>query len=578
MRNILNYILFLISAISVHGQVTLKVLPDKRDMQSNDNLTLTVYLEIRGDEFSQQSNLRSPDFSKFDMIGTASKQNTFLDERTKSVINQTVYQFVIEPKQAGRIKVGSFLITANDKIYKTEPFDIYVTEGTKKATAKADIEDDMYLDLQIKKRSVYKDQPTIAVLKAYSKNYDNFRNLSDIKFPKNNDLNIHPISYKKADIEQNENSKMSSQVIGVFLITPSESGEIDVPSVSALIKNKTANSTLKSNRILLKVKKLPENRPQSFQNAIGDFKLNLNSPSEGYKIVGQPMDVTLTVSGEGNFRLMDLPKLSESADYSFFPPKIVFNTQSSENGSVGNVVLKYIVIPKTSGRIILKTDDFSYFKPEQKTYENLTADTLNIEAKTQEEISNTKSTLDKVNEYTSNVLSNVNTPKLISDQLKIPKTHEINYKIILGNLALLCGLVFFIFTYREKKRKKEKKKKKKDSKIENIQEAEERLKKEKPFDFETELSYMETLKNSKDFQGFFKAYENFQRDLEIFYERNYNVSFNKYLMQNKGAKIAEDFRNLKQEVSVEKFAPFNVEENINRLYIKLANLISEIKE
>ena len=579
MKATLSYILLLISVISVHGQVDLRVIPDKRDLVANQQLKLTVILEIKGDENAQQSKIMLPDLSKFDMIGTASDQNTLLEPKTKTVVNQIVYLIVLQPKQTGKIKIGSALVTVNDKIYKTEPFDVFVTESPKKAVAKTDIENDLYLNLEVKDRNIYKNQPTIAVLKAYSKNFNNFRNVSDISFPKNSGVKFHAINFKKSDIEQNENSKMSSQVIGVFLISTQESGDIDVPSVSAKIKNNTSTSIIKSNKILLKVKQLPAGAPVNFKNAIGTFKIDLNASKTKDNIIGEALDVNLIISGDGNFRAMDLPKLSESADYSFFQPKVVYNTQNSENGSSGNVVLKYVVIPKTSGKIVLKTEDFSFFDPSTTTYENLKADTLSIVSMTQQQLSDTKTTLDKVNEYTSSVIANVNPPKIIADKLKLHDSYEINYKIIVGNLVLLCGLVFFIFSYRKKKLKKKKKKKIRTvAKIENIHEAEERLKKENIFDFEAELIYLEGLKNSKDYKGFFKAYENFQQELEIFSERNCNLRFKNYLLQNKGAKVAEDFRNMNQEISIEKFAPVTSEENVENIFEKIRNLISEINK
>ncbi|MBC7557627.1 MAG: BatD family protein, partial [Chryseobacterium sp.] len=556
MKIILSYILFLISVISVHGQVDLRVIPDKRDLQTDEQLKLTIVLEIQGNDFNIQSPIQLPDFTKFNIIGSGSENNTDLNLRTKTL----VYQVLLQPKQIGKIKIGSVLYSVNDKIYKTEPFEVYVTESAKKAVSKLDTQNDMYLNLEIKDRSIYKNQPTVAVLRAYSKNINNFRNVSDIKFPKNSGVNFHPISFKKSDIEQNPNSNLSSQIIGIFLISTPESGEINVPSLSAMVKNNSSSSTLKSNKVILKVKKLPENAPENYKNAVGHFKVSLNSSSTDENIVGQPLAVNINISGDGNFGTMDLPKLSESPDYSFFPPKIIYDTTITDKGATGTVTLKYVVIPKTNGKILLQTEAFCFFDPDKTAYENLKADRLSIVAMTQEEISDTKTTLDKVNEYTSNVMATVNTPKIISDQLKIPKVHQINYKVIVANLAILFGLALFIFSYRKKKRKKKEILIK--PKIENIQEAEDRLRQEKSLDFEAELNYLKKLKNSKDFDGFFKAYEKFLEELEIFSQSNFKLSFSSFLLKNKGSKIADDFRNLNQEISIEKFAPLSNEDSI----------------
>ncbi|OPG94664.1 hypothetical protein B2I21_30250, partial [Chryseobacterium mucoviscidosis] len=86
----------------------------------------------------------------------------------------------LEPKQKGKVKIGSFLITINNKIYKTEPFDIFIKDVEKKPVAANNASKDVYLNMEIDDREVYQDQPTIAVLKVYSKNMDNFRRVRNI--------------------------------------------------------------------------------------------------------------------------------------------------------------------------------------------------------------------------------------------------------------------------------------------------------------------------------------------------------------------------------------------------------------
>lgn len=577
MKKLLSYILFLISLISVHGQVNLQVIPNNRDLRTDEQLKLTVILEIKGDEDAQQSPLKLPDTSKFLTVGNASYRRTYLNVETQKVDNQFFYQIVLQPKQTGRIKIGSVLVTVNDKIYKTEPFDVFVTQGPKKEVTKHNLKEDMHLDLEVKDKDVYKNQPTIAVLKVYSKDFDNFRNISDIKFPQNKNIDVQPISFTKSDIEQDPKSNISSQVIGIFLISSTESGEIEIPPVTAKVKNSVSKATLKSNNVKLKVKKLPLDAPRNYKNAVGNFKININSKENSENIVGQPLSVDIDISGEGNFGTMELPKLSESKDYSFFPPKITYNTKNTETGSAGSVNLKYIVIPKISGKIDIKVQDFAFFDPEKTTFENLKVDTLSIFALTTEQINDTKSTLEKVNDYTNKVIANVSAPQLLSNPLKTVKSNKIDYKIVVLNLILLVGLIFLISSYKTKKRKKLKLKNKPKPISENIAETEQRLKNEEKLDLETELSYLEKLKNNKDFGAFFSAYESFQQALDENYKRQNQVSFKTYLQQNKGEKIAEDFRNLNQEFSIEKYAPMHSEENIDELFKKLKNLISQIK-
>lgn len=580
MKNIFNYILFLFFAIAVHGQVNLVVIPNNRDLRADQELKLTVALDIRGDEDAQQSNLRLPDFSKFTVVGTASKQNTDINAETLQVVNQYIYQVVLQPKQQGKIKIGSFLITVNNKIYKTEPFDVFITKADTKPLAKADDETDMYLNLEVKDKNIYKNQPTLAVLKVYSKNFDNFRKLGQIKVPQNSNVNFRQVDFKKSDIVQNSSNNLASQVIGVFLVSTKESGIISIPRVSAVVKNASSNSTLKSNKVNLNVKKLPTNEPSTYKNAFGNFEVNMSSNIAENQAVGEPVNVKINILGEGNFKTMVLPKLVNSEDYTFFPPKIIYNTESSQNGFKGNVELQYVVIPKKRGKILLKSEPFSYFDPAQNKFIALKSDTLSFASLSQEEISDTKSTLDKVNEYTSNVLETVSSPKLISDHLTDSKTNELNYKVILGNLALILGLIFFFFKYRIKKKKKFRAEKidPKSTAIENISEAENRIKMEKGLDLDVEISYLEKLKNENNYKEFLKNYDTLLLELEQYAQNKHKISFSDLLQLQNGARDSDDFITLREEFAVEKFAPFHSEENLNTLFQKLKKILSKIKE
>lgn len=577
MNRLFSYIMFLISAVSAQAQVTLLAKPDIRDLQVDQRLTLTVVLELQGNDFNIQSTLKMPDFSKFEQIGNASESRTDLITRTKTI----VYQFVLQPKQTGRIKVGSILYDANDKIYKTEPFDIFVTEADiKKSVAKVDDDDLMYLNLEVKDRSIYKNQPTIAVLKAYSKNFDNFRKVKKVKSPTNSRVNFRQIDFKKSDIEQNNNSKMASQVIAVFIVTTPESGRVEIPAISAVLGNNSEHLTLKSNKVNINVKKLPVNSPKNYKNAVGKYAVDLTCDAKEINMVGQPITANIKVSGEGNLRSMTLPKLAQSDDYSFFKPKIIYHTKSSDNGTKGDINLEYVVIPKKAGKITLTTEHFSFFDPETNKYQDLKSDTLSFQTLTEVQIDESKSTLDKVNDYTSNVLQTVKTPKIIQDHLGITEKPELNYKIILTNLVLFSGLVFFIFRYRKKKREQHKLKKSaqffNNASSENVTETEIKIKNASTPDLDTELKYLEKLKSTQDFSGYFRSIDKLNIELENYAQFKAQTNLNTYLISIKGNKFAEDFRNLNEEINMERFSPFHTLENIDALHFKISNLYLEI--
>lgn len=572
------YILSLFSAIFAHGQVTLAV-SNVKDAKVNQRLNLTVLLEISGENMQQETPLRMPDLSKFDIIGTASEQNTVvLDAKKGDVLNQMVYQWVLTPKQSGKIKFGSVLVTVNGKIYKTEPFDINVRDVEKK-TSVADNStlNDLYLSLEVQDREVYKNESTIAILRAYSRDYGSFRNVGNIQVPQQKNARIKPVSFAKSEIESS--AGMNSQVLAVFMIFPSEEGNIEINPVTASISNSKREAKIVSNRVKLNVKKLPPGMPETFKNAVGKFDIAVvNNNATEVSEIQKPVNVTMKVSGAGNFGTLHLPKIVNSNDYIFYPPKITARTTTHQNELSGVVTADYVVVPKKAGLVSINFEDFSFFNPTIKKYVNLGAKSISLDVKTPEEIAAAKSTLEKVNDYTNTVLETVNTPVLQTHNLKVKDKNSINWKVVFGNFALLTAFIAMFFVVVKRREKRKLKPQVAEKNFVSIAETEDLIRKDLNNSVEENIEYLKKLKDNKDFATFFSVYNDLVNETK---KRNLIQSesdFRRFLEQNKGQQFADQYRVLSEQIQFERFAPFHSEERIEELFNSISTLFSEINK
>ena len=131
-RKILHILLFVCSILS-YGQVLVLSETDTKDYQVREPFNLSIGLEIIGENYYQQSPLKLPDLSKFEIIGNANESIQTIDPETGNLVRQVVHHFILLPKQAGRIRVGSAQVQVNGRVYKSEPFDINVREGRRVA-------------------------------------------------------------------------------------------------------------------------------------------------------------------------------------------------------------------------------------------------------------------------------------------------------------------------------------------------------------------------------------------------------------------------------------------------------------
>lgn len=569
------YILTFFTAFFAYSQVTLAV-SDVREAKVNQRFNLTVILEISGENMEQETPLRMPDLSKFDIIGSASEQNTVvLDAKKGDVVNQMVYQWVMAPKQTGKIKFGSVLVTVNGKIYKTEPFEINVRENERKsAVATTSVANDVYLNLELQNKSVYKNEPSTAVLRAYSRDYGSFRRVGKVQLPQQKNVNIKLVSLAKSEIESS--GGMNSQVIGVFMIFPAETGNVRIEPITAAVSNSN-KGTIASNRVILNVKKLPENKPESYKNAVGKFNISVvNKNGSEATELEKPINISVKLSGKGNLETLHLPEILKSDSYTFYKPKITAAPQ--KNGLAGIVTADYVVVPKKAGTVAVNFENFTFFDPAAKKYVDLGTKTIALNVKTPEQISDSKTTLEKVNDYTNTVLETVNTPVLKTRNLKVKDSSKINWKVLAGNFAMLTAFAaLFLVVMRKRKRKKLKPITQPKNFV-SIAETEAIIRKNLVDHTEENIEYLKKLKDNKDFATFFSAYDELVAETKKRNNINSESDFRLFIEQRKGQQFADQYRVLSERIQFEKFAPMHSQEQIDELFEGISEVFSEINK
>ncbi|MCS3870820.1 hypothetical protein J3D55_003736 [Chryseobacterium ginsenosidimutans] len=578
MQSRFTYILFLFISVISYGQVNLTVTPDKTSYNGKDIVNLSIVLEIEGSEYSQQTKLRLPDFSKFNLIGTGSVNNAFMDPETNTVISQSVTRLALEPKQKGKVKIGSFLITINNKIYKTEPFDIIIKDIEKK-TDVASASKDVYLNMEIEDRDVYQDQATIAVLKVYSKNMDNFRRVKNIHLPEQDNLNVYPVSFSKSEIDPADNGSMASQILAVFMVFPNEAGYVDIPGVAASVNSYSNKNKIVSNKVKINVKKLPEGSPEYFKNAVGNFNVSVVNASKEKAEVKKPINVVVKVSGEGNLKNIELPKIAESPDYEVFAPKITSNVTVGTTGMKGEILANYLIIPKKAGEINIKTEQFAFFDPASKEYVDLGQETLAVNAFSHDQIMEARTTVEKVNEYTNTFLETVNTPVLKTTSFKVKEKSKFHWNILLTNITILLGLfiAYLLFKTWQKKRKTDKETAP-SKPLGSVAETENEIRKSLKTDINDYFSYLENLKDNEDYQKFFQTFDELDSEVRNQYSQSSAEDFRNFLETHKGSAVAEEYRLLSQKIQIEKYAPVKSSEGIDELLKAIVNLYSKISK
>ncbi|KQT17593.1 hypothetical protein ASG31_09335 [Chryseobacterium sp. Leaf404] len=573
------YILILFTSIASYGQVNLSMKPDKTDYESRDVVNLTIVLELNGDDLVQQSRLNLPDLSKFNMVGSGSYRDGVLDPETNTSSTKSITRIALEPKQKGKIRIGSVLVTVNNKIYKTEPFDIFIKDVEKKIPAKTVASNDVYLNMEIDDREVYQDQPTIAILRGYSKNIDNLRRVKNIALPEDDHLDVHPINFNKSEIDPSGISNMPTQILAVFMVFPNESGYVEVPSVSASVSSYSNSSKISSNKVKLNVKKLPADAPEGFKNAVGKFKVDVYKTTDEKIEAKKPINVTVKVSGEGNLANMHLPEIEKSEDYEIFAPKIVNNIVAGPTGFTGDISANYIIIPHKAGILNIKTEKFSFFNPENAQYVDLGGKSLVLNALTEEQLDASKTAVEKVNDYTNDFLETVDSPVLKTTAFRVKEKRKFHWNILMINASILAGLLFIYFAFRKWQKKQRLVVESISTKsLGSVAETEAEIRESLKTDVNDYFSYLNSLKKEENYQSFFSTVSELDATVRSEYFEGHGSSFVSFIESYKGRSVAEEYENLQQRIQMEKYSPLHSAQSLDELYQDIVNIYSKISK
>jgi len=126
--------------------------------------------------------------------------------------------------------------------------------------------------------------------------------------------------------------------------------------------------SISSDPVGLEVKPLPPNAPPSFSGAIGSFTMTTDAKPKSVQ-AGDPITVTTTISGRGNFDRVNAPLLEDERGWHKYPPSSKFK-QDDEVGISGTKTFEIVVSPNENKQS-LPPLAFSYFDPAKEQYVTL---------------------------------------------------------------------------------------------------------------------------------------------------------------------------------------------------------------
>ncbi len=138
---------------------------------------------------------------------------------------------------------------------------------------------------------------------------------------------------------------------------------------------------LKSTPIKITVLPLPDKgKPENYGGAVGKF--TIASKLDKHELTTDDVATfTLTITGSGNFKLIEAPKLNLPTGINTYDPVIIDTITGRSTIITGSKILTYAITPQTAGDYEIPAIPFTYFDPQSGTYTTLTTEPVKVHVK-----------------------------------------------------------------------------------------------------------------------------------------------------------------------------------------------------
>jgi hypothetical protein len=139
------------------------------------------------------------------------------------------------------------------------------------------------------------------------------------------------------------------------------------------------NVKVASRPITIEARPLPtDNQPHDFSGAIGHFNLSVHAkPMEAE--VGDPVTLTMIVSGSGNFDRVEVPIFAENPTWKIYPPSVEF--KQGDRPIEGSKKYEQAVVIKDDHVTEIPPVSFVYFDPATEKYMTLKSAAIPLSVK-----------------------------------------------------------------------------------------------------------------------------------------------------------------------------------------------------
>jgi hypothetical protein len=386
-KHILILVLVLATSIA-SAQIKFEAKVSKTKLGINERLRIDFEMNKDGDNFNP------PDFNGFTVVGgpnTSVSQSWLNGKRSY----KKTYSYFLAPKKRGQLKITQATIEIDGEVYKTQVVTVNVTAAVKRPNDPDNAEnvasDNIHLVAEVSKGNPYLNEAITVVYKLYVSESTGVSNWREIDNPRYNDFwsqNINIKGLKILNGSYNGDDNYRYVVLRKTVLYPQKTGKLEIEplSLDVTVEVPTNRRDIFGGRLMtqvnkrvsagsrtINVKPLPENgKPDNFSGAVGDFKFNVIA-SKTELNASESLQARVEVTGNGNLKLFELPKLKLPNSLEVYEPEHNENVNTNLGGMNGSISDSYTIVPQYKGKYPVPSVSFSYFDLKTESYKTVSS-------------------------------------------------------------------------------------------------------------------------------------------------------------------------------------------------------------
>lgn len=354
------------------------------------------------------SGMKLPNLSDFDVL-----QGPFQSSSTSitngSVTQSTSITYVIGAKKEGKFTIGPATVNSNGTTLQSNPITIEAVKGSGNTgnqgsanngqgvtPGSANSSDNVFVKALVNKSKVYVGEEVAVTFKLYFRvdilnlnvtampSFDGFF-LQDAKQNQNQvNETVDGVTYAVTEIKRTfaipqHAGKLSIDPLEVECVVRQRSNKRPTSLIEQMMGGGFENVSFKtkSKPVSIDVLPLPEaGKPAGFTGAVGDYSYKVELSKDKVK-ANEAVNLLITLSGKGNIKLVEAPKVAFPEDFETYDPKVKENI-SVGAGVGGSKTFDYLMIPRHEGNYKINNLDFTFFNPAKNEYVTIPSPELSI--------------------------------------------------------------------------------------------------------------------------------------------------------------------------------------------------------